>query len=75
MPVFLPKLTWRHEFKIAKDIRVMRIQNLTIIDILYNYGPGVRDMTTQRRPKSNLRTLVALVGLRPPYGILQTVRK
>ena len=35
----------------------------SMIDIHYNYSPGVRDTTTQLRRKSNLRTLVALVGL------------
>ena len=34
-----------------------------MIDIHYNYGPGLRGTTTQRRPKYNLRTLVALLGL------------
>ena len=33
-----------------------------MIHIHYNYGPGVRGRTTQRRPNSNRRTLVALVG-------------
>ena len=35
-----------------------------MIHIHYNYGPGVRGTTTQRRPKSHRRILVALVGLR-----------
>ena len=39
-----------------------------MIHIKYNYGPGVRGTTTQRRPKSNRRKLVALVGL-PHFNI------
>ena len=34
-----------------------------MIHIHYNYGPGVRGTTTQRRPKSHRKILVALSGL------------